>query len=276
MAKREGLLVKMVPATAALGAVLGALCGRLYLHATKYMVYGAGVEGYTLLSSRPYEYAACGTLLGVLLAGVLGAKLFKQGVMKTLDALAPAGLAALAVARLGEHFSDFGWGPVVENASLQRFPFAVADIFGQWRLAVYVLEALLALAVCAYALRVKADKPGDRFLTALLFFAATQIFCESLRTETVRWGFVRVQQLQCAVFMLAVLAVYTVRAVKAGAPKRTLGAWAALLLGIGMLVFIEYALDKIDALTTPVCYTMMAATLAAMAGMIARCRRLHQ
>ena len=66
MAKREGLLVKMVPATAALGAVLGALCGRLYLHATKYMVYGAGVEGYTLLSSRPYEYAACGTLLGVL------------------------------------------------------------------------------------------------------------------------------------------------------------------------------------------------------------------
>ena len=34
-----------------------------------------------------------------------------------------------------------------------------------------------------------------------------QIFCESLRAETLRWGFVRVQQVQCAVFALAVLAI---------------------------------------------------------------------
>lgn len=271
MARREGLCVKMTAVLAALAAVLGALCGRLYLHAAKYMVYGAGFEGYTVLSSRPYEYAACGTLLGVLLAGVLSAKLAKQSLLKTMDALAPAGLLALAVARFGEHFSDFGWGPVVENAAFQRFPFAVADIFGQWRLAVYVLEGLLALAVCACALRVKAQRQGDCFLTALLLFAATQIFCESLRTETVRWGFVRVQQLQCAVFMLAVLLAYTLRA--KGAAKKTLPAWVLFVLGVGMLVFIEYALDKIDALTTPVCYTMMAATLALMAGMIDGQRR---
>lgn len=272
-AKREGVALKTLPLLAAAGALMGALCGRLYLHLAKYTVNGMGLYGFTPLSSRPYEYAACGVILGVLLTAALTAKAMKQRVMPVFDALAPAGLLALAVARFGEHFSDFGWGPVFENEFWHFFPVAVPDMYEQWHLAVYLLEGVFALAVGVYALRVKTERSGDRFLTALLWFAASQIFCESMRTETIRWGFVRVQQLQCAVFMLIVLLVYALRVRGEGKGRLTAYAAAAFVLGIGAVVFAEYALDKIDALSTPVCYALMAAALIGMSAVIARLGR---
>ena len=258
---RGGLLRRTTPLLAVLATLLGAVCGRLYLHLAKYTVNGMGLWGYTLLSSRPYEYAACGTVLGVVLAGWLTAKWTKQSAWRVLDALAPAGLLALAVARVGEHFSDFGWGQVLVNPVWQRFPFAVADLYGMWHVAVYMLEGLFALLVAAYALRSRSERPGDRFLTALLWWAASQILCESLRAETIRWGFVRVQQLQCAVFMLGVLLTHACRA---GALKKAGKAVGVFLLGVGVLVFVEYALDKLEFIPIFVCYGLMAAALFVM------------
>lgn len=260
-ARRAGLSGRTLPLLALLSVLLGALCGRLYLHAAKYMVNGAGFWGYTPLSSRPYEYAVCGTALGVMLAGCVTAKLTGQKALRVLDALAPAALLALAVARFGEHFSDFGWGQVLVSTLWQRFPFAVQDIFGQWHLAVYMLEGVLALMVGVWVLRARPGQAGDRFLRALLWWAAAQILCESLRAETIRWGFVRVQQLQCAVFMLAVLLA---NAKRAGRLKRAGRPCLLFFAGIGVLVFVEYALDKLEFIPVPVLYGLMAAALVFM------------
>jgi len=271
MGDRAGLNKRVMPLLAVLAVVLGALCSRLYYHAANSLVYGMGFEGYQALSLYPYEYAMCGTLLGVLLAAVIAALAARQKVLAVLDVLAPAGLLALAVARFGEHFSDFGWGQVFENARWQFFPAAVMDMYEQWHIAVYMLEGVLALIVCAAALRVSRGMPGDRFLTALLWWAATQIFCESLRAETIRWGFVRVQQLQCAEFILCVLIAFTAKAKRRGNKKRILPAWAAFVLGIGTVVLMEYAIDKWD-LSIAVCYVIMAAALAVMAALVQRVR----
>lgn len=261
VARRAGLRGRTLPLLALLSVLLGALCGRLYLHAAKYMVNGTGFWGYTLLSSRPYEYAACGTALGVMLAGCVTAKLTGQKALRVLDALAPAALLALAVARFGEHFSDFGWGQVLVSARWQRFPFAVQDIFGQWHLAVYMLEGALALAVGVWVLRSRPKQAGENFLRALLWWAAAQILCESLRAETIRWGFVRVQQLQCAVFMLAVLLANVKRA---GQLRRAGRPCLLFFAGIGVIVFVEYALDKLEFIPVPVLYGLMAAALVCM------------
>ena len=110
-ARRAGLMGCTTPVLALLCAVLSPLCARVYLHVTKYASRGLG--GFVLLSDRPYEYALCGAVLGVVLAGVLTAKCTRRRAGQVLDALAPAGLLALAVARLGEVFSDFGWGQMV-------------------------------------------------------------------------------------------------------------------------------------------------------------------
>ena len=268
-AKREGFAPKTLPVLAALCVLAGAVMGRLYLHVAKYVVNGMGFWGYTLLSDRPYEYAACGTALGVMLAGFLTAKLTKQKAWKMLDALAPAALLALAVARFGEHFSDFGWGQVLVNPIWQRFPFAVQDMYDQWHVAAYMLEAVMALAVGAFALRVKTKQPGERFLRALLWWAAAQVLCESLRAETIRWGFVRVQQLQCAVFMLGVLLT---NAKRAGRLKLAGKAAGMFFVGIAVLVFVEYALDKLEFIPVLALYGLMAAALAFM-GVIAEGQR---
>ena len=84
-AKREGFASKTLPVLAALCVLVGAVMGRLYLHVAKYVVNGMGFWGYTLLSDRPYEYAACGTVLGVMLAGFLTAKLTKQKAWRMLQ-----------------------------------------------------------------------------------------------------------------------------------------------------------------------------------------------
>lgn len=269
MAKREGLEKKTELPLALTAVLLGAVCGRLYLHVAKYVVNGMGFWEYTLLSDRPYEYAACGTALGIMLAGSLTAKMTKQKGWTVLDALAPAALFVLAVARFGEHFSDFGWGQVLIDPIWQRFPFAAQDMFGQWHLATYMLEGVFALAVGVFALKVKTAKPGERFLRALLWWAATQILCESLRAETIRWGFVRVQQLQCAVFMLIVLLA---NAKRSGSLKEAGKAAGLFFIGIAAVVFVEYALDKLEFIPVLVLYGLMAAALIFM-GMTAERQR---
>lgn len=244
------------PVLALLCAVLTPLCARVYLHVTKYAT--RGLDGFVLLSSRPYEYAMCGALLGVVLAGMLCARLTRQRTGRVLDALAPAGLLALAVVRLGEVFSDFGWGQMVLEPAWQRFPFAVQDMYGQWHLAVFMLEGVAALVLCVCVWRMRGGTEGDVFLTALLWLSMTQIFCESLRAETIRWGFVRVQQVQCAVFGLLVLA---------GRALRRRGGWAlplaVYLAGVGVVVLMEYALDKLP-MPQVFDYAVMAAALCAM------------
>ena len=216
-----------------------------------------------LVSPYPYEHAMCGAVLGAMLAAVLAARLTGERSSRLLDALAPAGLLMIALARFAEVFSDFGWGQVIDDPALCFFPVAAQDMFGQWHGAVFVLEGLLALLVLVAALRRRGDVPGGRFAFALIAWSMAQIFCESLRAETLRWGFVRVQQVQCAVFALAALAVGSVKAGLRG--RRLALPFAAYLLGVALVVGLEYALDKLP-MPRALDYAVMALVLAAMGG----------
>ena len=214
-----------------------------------------------LVSPYPYEHAMCGAVLGAMLAAVLAARLTGERSSRLLDALAPAGLLMIALARFAEVFSDFGWGQVIDDPALCFFPVAAQDMFGQWHGAVFVLEGLLALLVLVAALRRRGDVPGGRFAFALIVWSVAQIFCESLRAETLRWGFVRVQQVQCAVCALAVLAIGSVRAGLRG--RRLALPWSVYLLGVALVVGLEYALDTLPMPRT-LDYAVMAAVLTAM------------
>ena len=216
-----------------------------------------------LVSPYPYEHAMCGAVLGAMLAAVLAARLTGECSSRLLDALAPAGLLMIALARFAEVFSDFGWGQVIDDPALCFFPVAAQDMFGQWHGAVFVLEGLLALLVLVAALRRRGDVPGGRFAFALIAWSVAQIFCESLRAETLRWGFVRVQQVQCAVMMLCVLMLRTGRR-RGHVPA---GAWAAFVFGAAAVVLMEFALDKSD-WPHVLCYAVMALASAAMAAAV--------
>lgn len=241
---------------AALSVALGALGARGY-----YMLAHDALRGYpggALLSARPYAYAMCGAVLGVLAAAALTARLTRCPTGALLEAATPAGLTMIALARTAELLADFGWGQMIGPEALRRFPIGVRDAFGAWRYAVFLLEALCALGILAYIAR---ERVG-RFSIALTLWAATQIVCESLRAETLRWGFVRVQQVQCALLMLAVLAWRT----RHGG-KRRAASWAALMGGALAVAAMEFALDKGN-WPRAACYAGMTAAAAGMAAAV--------
>ena len=156
-------------------------------------------------------------------------------------------LLAVALGRFAECLTTEGIGDYVDNPFWQFFPFAVPDVYGDLRFPVFVWEGLTALVICAVAWRCLRR---DGFL---------------------RFGFVRVNQLWCAVMLAAVTVVWLMRA----RPSRAVIAGSALGLaaGIGALVALEFAFDK-SPVDNRILYAVMAAVLAAMgAGLLTLRRR---
>ena len=203
-----------------------------------------------------------GALIGLLFSGLISAKLLQKPVHQMLDLMAPAGLLILGLARLGEFFVDFGQGSYVENPLLQFFPLSVKNHWDEWYYAIFMLEALFALAALLYILKKRPAKPGALWQTSLIFILGSQIFCESLRAETLRLGFVRVHQLFCALGLAALLIHYIRLANRVGRHLgRLLYLPALLALGVALIIGIEFALDKLQEIPNPLLYTVMALTV---------------
>lgn len=201
-----------------------------------------------------------GAALGALLAAGLLARRRGANVAETLDELAVPGLVAVAVCRLGEGMTGEGVGAWVENEALMRFPLAVQNEFGEWQLAVFVLEAAVALVIALYVLRVRTSA-GERIATALLLYACCQIVLESLRMDAcLKIGFVRVSQVISA---LVILAIASLRARRAGGRALIIRRAAGLCACAALVGGIEWALDKTP-VSNVLLYGVMAMACAAM------------
>lgn len=207
-----------------------------------------------------------GAALGALLAAGLLARRRGESAAAMLDELAVPGLLAVAVCRLGEGLTGEGVGPWVESAALMRFPFAVQNEFGEWQLAVFVLEAAAALLIALTVLRVHSGH-GERIMTALLLYACCQVVLESLRMDScLKIGFVRVSQVISAV---VILGVTVLRAHRAGGRALVIRRAAGLGVCAALVGGIEWALDKTP-VSNVLLYGVMIAACAAMYACAAR------
>ena len=239
--KKRGFGAKAAALCVLGAALLGAAGARLYYIAC-YNLPGTGLRGVGLFSAKPYEYAACGAVLGAAAGCALGARLSRLPAGKALDALAPGALAALVLERVSEVFADSAWGEEILDEKWQFFPFALRDAYGDWYGAVNLLEAAVALAALLAFFRLRRRRDGARFALMLLWWSMGQILCESLRAETLRWGFVRVQQVQCAVFGMAII-LWGLKRVR-GKARAVLP--AVFLAGAGAVIALEFALDRLS------------------------------
>lgn len=206
-------------------------------------------------SLNPYDYSAIGTLLGVFLGILAAARLHGRKCLRMLDLSTPAVLAALAVARFAEFMTDFGWGALIFDPRFQFFPLCVTDMYKQYHLAVFLFEGLAALAILFMMPR-KPAAEGAPFVVSAARFMLSQIFFESLRAETLRVGFVRIHQVECAVLLLVMVICILFR------DRRSFAVSAGVLLGtIGIAGLSEYALDKITIIPAPVVYLLMCTAL---------------
>ena len=215
---------------------------------------------------RPWEGGY--TLYGAILGGMAGvwayARATKRQTAALLHLAAPGAAAALAMARLGEYFTGQGLGKLVDAEALHFFPLAVQDMWEDWCMPVFFYEALAAAVIAVIAWRLlKGKRPAAEVFIVLL--GVTQILFESWRMdEFIRFGFVRFNQIVSAVLMAIVMALRIRRAVK----ERGWSAWQTVriglfLAGIGVVIAIEFALDK-SAIDNRLLYVIMAATLAVM------------
>ena len=246
----------------ALGTVLGAVGAKLlyYLAMIDFMVMQGWLRSLADLTAGTFSYY--GGVAGFCLGVALAARLTRQRPLALLDAFTPAGILLAALARFGEVFLDgVGTRDMLywEHPEHCFFPLAVRNEWDEWLYAVFMLEGLLTLGVLALCL-IRFKK--RRFLRSLFYLCLIQILCESLRSDSFTWLFVKVEQLLCMLAVAGVLLVYCVKT--PGVPHR----WLPFILCFpvaAVFVVLEFALNGKIPMNHTLCYAIMIAGLAALA-----------
>ena len=229
-------------------------------------------------------YMLYGAVLGGVIALLLTARLTGEGFAAMADALAVPVMVLILVGRLAEGLVGQGYGWCVEDWFMEdsgmslfvledpsffyRLPFAVPDMYGNYNWAVFIPEALAAGLIALAVWRTRPRREGGRALLALLLYAATQVLGESLRQDAVlRWGFVRINQILCALIIAGLLIHCMLRAPHPRAGQ-LVGLSAGMLVCMGVVIAMEFALEKkisaIEFLPMDVCYLIMALACAGL------------
>ncbi len=199
--------------------------------------------------------------------------------MKLMDCYAPSGAIMLAASALGKGFLGQGYGEYLwEESFFWRFPFMMYDAdYEGWAWALFMLEMLIALILLVVILRKKPLWHGDSaMLLAGLFFSA-RIVLESLRRdEFLHWGFVRVEELFGALWVLAVLIGYCAKA--RGRLPSKIACFATYTAMFVLCLLLEFATEGripfLLFLDVNGCYAAMAGCCAVLGGCVLWMRAL--
>ena len=277
--RTRGMKPWSAPLGLLLSAVLGAVLGKLFYVGLLFQKVWPRFGAEALWRLKASEFSFFGGGLGVILAMALTAKCTGQKIRPFLSAFAPCGALLAAGFRAAEYFQGMlGAGSYMESSAFTRFPFAVANQWGEWHLAVFTLEALAALIVSlVFALRKREDPiPGLHMERTVFYLCVTQIFFESLRNQCMRWGFVLIEQVLCGVTVVGLIVYGCFQAKALKGFKRF---WLALcsLLCVALIVLVEFGLDKFN-FSTVFWYGVMIAVLCGFGALECVCvkRRLGE
>ncbi len=141
----------------------------------------------------------------------------KKYILHITDAVCFYAPLAIAVGRMGSAFSSDCYGRFVTEDVFCRFPFAsYVEIYESWCLAVFFYEALLCFLIwiLMQAFKDKLQRKGAKTLVFLTTYAGIRTFTESLRTDSVYFGFVRISQVISAVILIVIFTLMFVKIIK--------------------------------------------------------------
>lgn len=231
-------------------------------------------------------FALYGAMAGVAVAAMIAGRVAHVSCDRLLDQLCAPAALTIGLCRLAEGLVGQGYGWYVadwfdpemgmslvhlEDCSFfERFPFAIMDMYEEWSWAIFVWEAIVAFALCIVMLRINGRRDGQRTGMFVVIYAAMQALNEGLRQDAVlRLGFVRINQVISAVLIAALLYVACRRLPKGKQLKPSLIAWAGTIVSMGLVMAMEFALEKkimfLEWMPMDLCYVVM---FAACLGMI--------
>ncbi len=139
--------------------------------------------------------AIYGGVIGGALAVFAFSKIKKAPFGKLADMIAPALILSQAIGRWGNFFNGEAYGRLIENPALQWFPLAV-NVGGEWHMATFFYESVWDFIGfwVLWLNRKKTTASGNLFLLYLVWYGLGRAFIESLRTDSLMLGPLRVSQ----------------------------------------------------------------------------------
>lgn len=246
-ARKAGYPARTVEVFLAAAIPLCLLLSRLFYVLIR-LGFFLGWDGALALHFWKGGYSFWGLPPALSLALALAARLSKTKAAPLADRLVPYALLMLGLGRLCEGLAGQGFGQEAPP-KLAFFPFAVLNEYGEWRFAVFFLEALGAMLVLLVLSRMPRREDGDRARLALAWYCAFQLVFESLRQDDVlTWGFVRASQVLAASTLLVLMTLRQLRLPKGTAARnrRFILRLSAFLLLVLLVAALEYAIDKTE------------------------------
>ena len=238
---RKGALTALLsmPLCMILGFVLAKTSYVILMEIGRIIEWG---EWDALFDMRPKTFCFVGGAVGVWLGVLFSAKLTKyKPAGSVLDTFTIPGILLIAGLRLAEaELGSLGTGRYIEiPESPSYLILAVYNKYGEPHVAVFIWEAAAALVVGLLSLIRTDGKPGQRFRTAMFRLCICQILLENMRSQNLKWGFVCVEQLLCAIIVMALTLEACACSQKQKSAARFLPA-GAMLLCIGAIVGAEF------------------------------------
>ena len=261
-----------------------------YCHTEQYSSFFSALTDF-----RTGGFVLTGVLFSILLSALfLSLFPFHSEIPVLLDCLSPGTVILFIFIRLSALFNSSCRSKIAVTApSLQRLPFAaeILDAAGntEYRFATFFAEAvilgilLIALLIfyarhASIAENTSRRTSGDVWLMFLNWYSAIEVLSDSTRYDssfTRLNGFVSVVQTTCGVFMLSVLVIASIRAIRAeGLRPRHILVWFLWLLSLGGAGISEYLVQRHGDWYLS-CYAFMAFWLILMAGLSTRMLRLQ-
>lgn len=266
LAKAFQLKPGTAPLSALLAMVVGVICSRLV-----FCLLNQELGQMTPVSFWPQlaggGWSMFGLVGGVFLGGWAASRIMKEKTAKVLDILSVSLLPTIVAERIAENrIEDFDISRALDSPLLANSFLAVGE--DEPCLATYYVAAAAALVLFVILLirisRQKAD--GDTVVSFLLLFGAGGVVLESLRYDRfLSISFVGLQQIMAAVMLAIGVVIAFVRGRKQK-PRLAVAALISLPLMVGIVLGLEFALDR-TTWNKMLLYAIMILTVAAPAVM---------
>jgi phosphatidylglycerol:prolipoprotein diacylglycerol transferase len=206
-AKRRGYRSEMVLDLLLIAIPLCIVCARLY-----YVIFSW--NDYANNFGKVFAVWEGGlAIYGAVIGGVIAAFIFnrwrKVPVGELLDIAAPGLIIGQAIGRWGNFVNQEAFGNLVTDPSMQSFPYSVyIDRLGEWHQATFFYESMWNLVTFAILMifRKRIKVRGGVFALYIVFYGIGRFFIESLRTDSLMAGDVRVSQWLSAILVVCGIA----------------------------------------------------------------------
>ncbi len=266
LAKNFGVKPGTAPLTALLAMVCGIVCSRL-----TFCLLNQELGRMTPVSFWPQVagggWSMFGLIGGIFLGGWISSRIMKEKTARILDILSVALLPTVIAERIAENrIEDFDISRALDSQWLAKSFLAVGE--DEPCLATYYLAAAAALVLFVILLIriLKSQTDGDTVIAFLLLFGAGAVVLESLRYDRfLSISFVGLQQIAAAI-MLAIGVVIAFKHGRKRKPRLAIAALISLPLMVGIVLGLEFALDR-TTWNKLLLYAIMILTVAAPAAM---------